>query len=799
MKKLFFCILGILFSLSAIAQTIGDAFYIYRNDGQFNAFFREEIDSITYSCYDLDSIYSNDYVTQVIYTQDSIYRIPLEAIDSVGFVTPKTTYQPGVIVLEGEMNNYILSSDSMSISFIKDIPSQMLPRVGDKLVTDQISDVFPAGFAGKVESIEVENESFLLKCTKVDLNDVYEYYYYTTQSSVSSVKQRAYGPVVEEHSWERAYYLNTIRFPLTNYITPHITPRPLDEGANDFAFRVENDQEVDVTPTYRVRCVRVITPNLGSFVSIDVSQEYKVHTAMFMSGEIKWSHEFLNTTIPLVGIPFLHLYVSVGPFIDANAKITMEDQLTQTYRQSFHFEGNSRSMFDTRMSLNGFHLENEQHNGLCMIDGEMSLGIYGEFGVAFADRNIASVAYRGEIGATIGGNTMIYQRDVENALHSTNLYNRLKESGIYFKGFYRTGLPVKLLWFGWDNPDYEQEWEFARFCLVPQFSETKLYRGENISKLYANVKVNGTYLPVLDMGFTLFEGEEDTEGATQYIPWYEIPNHDTTHYYHSEFNIQSPLNNFKVYPTLRIMDTGIEMLAEPYTEVACIEVETSSVSGLGQSRATLWGKLTPAILQCKESIGIIYGTQKGTLLTEGTLKTIEMTTIEDGSFYVPIIDLQESTTYYYVAFFQDSNGKLHYGNVKSFTTKGMKDDYPFDPLSLVGSKWVSTSRVLAEAYENAGGGNWWSFPECINYYTITGLKSISGDIATYEGFPLSINIKTGLVSGTLWGGFMNQYWLSIEESFFSNYMNFHWNQDPVYDAGLAFWTGKGYITLERIE
>jgi hypothetical protein len=37
--------------------TIGEAFYIYRNDGQFNAFFREEIDSIGFSHYDADSLH----------------------------------------------------------------------------------------------------------------------------------------------------------------------------------------------------------------------------------------------------------------------------------------------------------------------------------------------------------------------------------------------------------------------------------------------------------------------------------------------------------------------------------------------------------------------------------------------------------------------------------------------------------------------------------------------------------------------------------------------------------------------
>ena len=117
-------------------------FYVYRNDGVINAFFTNEVDSIVYSQLDLDSMFHHEYLVQEIYTRDSIYRIPLELIDSIGYITPETVYQPGVIVLEGEIRKYITSSDSLTILFSKEIPHELLPRIGDKLVTTEISDVF---------------------------------------------------------------------------------------------------------------------------------------------------------------------------------------------------------------------------------------------------------------------------------------------------------------------------------------------------------------------------------------------------------------------------------------------------------------------------------------------------------------------------------------------------------------------------------------------------------------------------------------------------------------------------------
>ena len=112
MKKILLSLLMMTTAFVASAQTIGEAFYIYRNDGGFNAFFRNEVDSIAFSNYDADSVWYDDVVTQVVYTPDSTYCIPLAVIDSVGFVTPKTVYQPGVKVID-ELSDYVVSSDSL--------------------------------------------------------------------------------------------------------------------------------------------------------------------------------------------------------------------------------------------------------------------------------------------------------------------------------------------------------------------------------------------------------------------------------------------------------------------------------------------------------------------------------------------------------------------------------------------------------------------------------------------------------------------------------------------------------------
>ena len=54
MKRLHLIILLVAVTISGMAQNVGEAFYIYRNDGQFNAFFRDEVISMEYSYEDAD-------------------------------------------------------------------------------------------------------------------------------------------------------------------------------------------------------------------------------------------------------------------------------------------------------------------------------------------------------------------------------------------------------------------------------------------------------------------------------------------------------------------------------------------------------------------------------------------------------------------------------------------------------------------------------------------------------------------------------------------------------------------------
>jgi hypothetical protein len=92
MKKFFLTMMFAVAAMAGMAQTIGEAFYIYRNDGRCYTFLRNQVDSIVYSHISTDGVFHDEVVTQLIYTKDSISKMPLLEVDSIGFVKKEELY-----------------------------------------------------------------------------------------------------------------------------------------------------------------------------------------------------------------------------------------------------------------------------------------------------------------------------------------------------------------------------------------------------------------------------------------------------------------------------------------------------------------------------------------------------------------------------------------------------------------------------------------------------------------------------------------------------------------------------------
>ena len=166
-----------------------DAFYIYRNDGDFNGFFFDEVVRMGYSMIDLDSIEHDVYVVQEIELADTTYRIPLAVIDSIGFQQPEIRLNPSVkFIGRCGLMPYVESGNDGFVQFYN-VPNNLKPQVGDVLIglpNDEIGDGVSfygqdgKGFSCVVESIETDksdNKRIYARGHEVDkISDVFDQY-----------------------------------------------------------------------------------------------------------------------------------------------------------------------------------------------------------------------------------------------------------------------------------------------------------------------------------------------------------------------------------------------------------------------------------------------------------------------------------------------------------------------------------------------------------------------------------------------------------------------------------------------
>ena len=161
-----------------------EAFYIYRNDGDFNGFFYDEVQEMRYSKLALDFTEHEQYVTYEVVLADTIYRIPLATIDSIGFQQPEIKFNPKVKFIEKDgYSPYIYLScfvtgwgvEKQTYHF-RNLPDNMVPQAGDVLIglsSDTHADLYRDGgsFSCFVESVTLfdnEDDQGPFKTCKVE-------------------------------------------------------------------------------------------------------------------------------------------------------------------------------------------------------------------------------------------------------------------------------------------------------------------------------------------------------------------------------------------------------------------------------------------------------------------------------------------------------------------------------------------------------------------------------------------------------------------------------------------------------
>ena len=255
------------------AQTEPEAFFIYRNDGDFDGFFYDQVLRMNFSKIGVDSVEYDYYVVQEIETPDSIYRIPLAAIDSIGFQQPEIRFNPKLKNMdELGITPYVTEAGSR-LGISKTIPADLLPKVGD-VVAGFNSDIYPQNTASGWDENNIHSYVVRIADTSEPLPWYHEddNSYYFVVESIEELSE-----VFEQYITVEDIVVDDQGRALRRIAGCHSNgmPRRADSGSSDL-----NLINIDGTITR--------SWNPSSDISIDLSAEMNLKVGLHVAYNISW-------------------------------------------------------------------------------------------------------------------------------------------------------------------------------------------------------------------------------------------------------------------------------------------------------------------------------------------------------------------------------------------------------------------------------------------------------------------------------------------------------------------------------
>ena len=642
MKKCLVLLLSFMVIIVSYAQSqVNRTFYVYRNDGMFNAFYYSEVDSMLCSMIDTTGVEHDEYVVQEIYTTDSLYRIPISAIDSISFTTPKIEYRKDVNLIDSTWLNYIISVEDLSITVDKDIPLDLLPLVGQVIVAE-INAPFDQGFAGRVSEINRYGDSIVVSCTDVTLKEIYKNLVYKGRSR--SVQNAAKTKAKDS---ENRNEMETVYFDIPHSLSLNLGPLSLDVSptiALDYIICINDEQTyIDNRITHYYDCSAQLTCNLTK--------------------EDKFVDLPLSFPIP-TQIPGLYAEINVGSFFEYSGGVTI------SMTKPFTITGTTGYIaYDNHVAdIDEWHFESKDTEFTANLNGFMRFGLVAQSRLSFVTDKLASIDVTGYFGPEVIANISFSS----DGLLDGSLYTTLKESVVTLNAY--GAIQPGWRFSGFEHQDFNYNpsfhFELNHWYILPEFNNLTWVPAIDTKggKLYGGIN-RDLFWPGVQLGWALFD-QNDKIYASQYYPeTYRLENEWPWEGLEMDLNDLPHGSKFIAYPMIRIWD--YEMRALPSTEVKIDPfVSTGNATNISETSAVISGYVEGLEYSMVADAGICYSTEDpitGDYVSSGS-KT-------DGAYSIPLSGLASNTTYFYTAYAY-YDGEYYYGTISSFKTKEQNDPNP---------------------------------------------------------------------------------------------------------------------------
>ena len=508
------------------ADTIQDALYIFRNDGGFNAFFFDDIDHFEYSRIDTLGIEHDDYVVQEVHALDSVFRIPLTAIDSVAFVTPETVYKEDVIKANPRVSDYVVASDSLRwIRLSDNVPTDLLPKKGDKWLIEDNSPLLPGGFGGRVTSVENNGNGYTITTEALQPEEAFE----------RAMIKMAVGTQDQSNA-------RTREIPLWGSEEP-IELEPISGSASLTGSKdLINDLDIfsgSISPLGSIKYYLKPTLHARSFLSVDPLAGVHIDGYIGADAEIEYAGKVSGTLAARLDVPFPHklawfrkvlgkedtpAYAKVlwkcGLFVEGAGSMELDANYSGTYRTMTslkYYKPAFGSGEWTGGTDQGFDFDEYDVKKLTL-GASFSGGLMLE--AAFECFNplisgISGVGLRAELGRSLSFKIPVttISDNLPTTYYIDHTYDKLDIDDIVSYSPFILATPYSSM-FGWQVSLFERK-KFFEFSagIVPSISDYEIrsnFSGEHIpGEGTASYKMSRKLLLPVKVGFTILDWKDD--------------------------------------------------------------------------------------------------------------------------------------------------------------------------------------------------------------------------------------------------------------------------------------------------
>lgn len=544
MKRYIVILVAVFSAFSAFAQS-EKAIYIYRNDGDINAFLYKDIDSLVHSDIGLDGNRYEHMVVQEIWTQDSIYRIPLAAIDSVSFVAPETIVNEDVFELTAEHDPYLSECDTIRFTLSSETPAEMCPLKGNIVVSTYDCLSFPDGIMARVVSRMQDDSGIHYNCEKVGLEDVYDQLFfigecYAVEDPEESGRRKADPIVYEKELWNKSW------------------SKTLEKGGTTTTLEIGDVARMKVTVIVRKLSLKPtyfrldLTNELTSSIQFNATSSFE-----------KYFEKELVKKVKLGRIPIPGTSLWITPKIGLTGYFA--EGATVSLDCSAHFNRTDKVSFEMKNKKWSVIPHHDENAGVDVA----SLSMQGYMEVGLIPDMLFSLCGSATglgIECKVGIKESVDFKFDAVAAFDEGVYSALKDS------YARTTVPwsvrayAQLGLFGdngiqpFSTPPLSGEPQIGTDkYLLPAFSELEYKKGSSKSTAVLKTQPSRDLLLPVQLGMSFYEG--DTRKETKYI---SIPYRNeedwTLNGVQVSYGNMEPGKTYTAYPTVKIMDKELRAM-----------------------------------------------------------------------------------------------------------------------------------------------------------------------------------------------------------------------------------------------